>query len=79
MQLVNVHAAKTNLSRLLDQVAVGEEIVIARAGKPAARLVPVAAAPSPRRVLGLLGGTLRIPQDFDAPLPDDVLALFEGG
>ncbi len=77
MASVNVHAAKTNLSRLVDQAAAGEEIVIARAGKPVARLVKLEPV-KPRRVLGQLKGLLTIPDDFDAPLPDDVIALFEG-
>ncbi len=76
MTMVNIHAAKTHLSRLVDQAAAGDEIVIARAGKPVARLVPL--AEKPKRILGLLKGQLKIPRDFDAPLPDDVLALFEG-
>jgi prevent-host-death family protein len=80
--MVNMHAAKTHFSRLVDQAAAGEEIVIARAGKPVARIVPFAApkveAPKGPRVLGVLKGSLVIPDDFDAPLPDDVLALFEG-
>jgi prevent-host-death family protein len=74
---VNIHEAKTHLSRLVDEAARGREIVIARAGKPVARLVPLVPAPRKKR-LGLLKGSLRIPADFDAPLPDDVLALFEG-
>jgi prevent-host-death family protein len=77
MQTVNIHAAKTHLSRLVDAAAAGEEIVIARAGKPVARLVPLEAA-RPRE-LGTLRGKLgHIPDDFDEPLPDDVLAAFEG-
>lgn len=78
---VNIHAAKTQLSRLVDEAATGAEIVIARAGKPVARLVPLAAPhpPRARRVLGALAGRLRIPDDFDAPLPDEVLDDFEGG
>lgn len=77
MPTINIHAAKTQLSRLVDEAAAGEEIIIARAGKPVARLVALAAAPGERR-LGGLEGILRIPPDFDAPLPDDVLDLFEG-
>ncbi len=77
MTIVNIHAAKTHFSRLVDQAASGEEIVIARAGKPVARIVPFE-APKGRRLLGVLKGSLVIPDDFDAPLPDDVLALFEG-
>jgi prevent-host-death family protein len=79
MQTVNIHAAKTHLSRLLDAVAGGEEILIARAGRPIARLVPLEgqAAP-PRRRLGLLAGQVTVPDDFDAPLPEDILGSFEG-
>lgn len=77
MQTVNIHAAKTHLSRLVDAAANGEEIVIARAGKPVARLVPLA-APKKKRVLGMMAGMFNMPDDFDAPLPDDLLDLFEG-
>ena len=76
MSVVNIHAAKTQLSRLVDEAAAGHEIVIARAGRPVARLVPLGAVPG-RRVLGRLGGRLQIPSDFDAPLPAEVLAGFE--
>lgn len=75
MEEVNVHEAKTHLSRLLLRVASGEEIVIARAGKPIARLVPI--EPKPQRVIGQDDGLFKVPDDFDAPLPDEVLALFE--
>lgn len=78
MQTVNLHAAKTHLSRLVDQAAAGEEIVIAKAGKPVAKLVPLD-RPRARRVLGPLEGQLRIPHDFDAPLPEEILRAFEGG
>ncbi len=79
MRTVNVHAAKTNFSRLLDEVAAGEEIVIAKAGTPVARLVSFhAAEEKPRRRLGSLAGIATIPADFDAPLPEDILAAFEG-
>ncbi|PYO35128.1 MAG: type II toxin-antitoxin system prevent-host-death family antitoxin, partial [Candidatus Rokuibacteriota bacterium] len=72
---VNIHAAKTHFSRLVERAAKGEEIVIARAGRPVARLVPLASAARPRRP-GLLKGRIRIGKDFDAPLPEDVLSLF---
>jgi prevent-host-death family protein len=75
MAEVNVHEAKTHLSRLLLRVAGGEEIVIARAGKPIARLVPV--EPETKRVIGQDDGLFEVPDDFDAPLPDEVLALFQ--
>ncbi len=76
MTLVNVHEAKTHLSRLLARVVEGEEIVIAKAGKPVARLVPVELRPR-RRVLGQDEGLFEVPDDFDDPLPEDVLASFE--
>ena len=67
MQTVNIHAAKTQLSRLVDEAAAGQEIVIARAGKPVARLMPLASPPpsAPRHVLGILAGRLQMPADFD--------------
>ena len=74
---INIYAAKTHLSRLIDQVNAGEEVVITRHGRPVARLVPAEAA-KPRK-LGLLEGKgYWIADDFDAPLPDDLLDLFEG-
>ena len=74
---VNVHDAKTHLSKLLERVEKGEEIVLARAGKPVARLVPIVTARKPLKP-GLMKGRIRIAKDFDAPLPDDILDLFEG-
>lgn len=76
MKSVNVHEAKTHLSRLLERVAAGEEIVISKAGKPMAKLTPLA-EPQTDRIAGLDKEILRIPDDFDAPLPDDILELFE--
>jgi prevent-host-death family protein len=73
---VNVHEAKTHLSRLLKRVQQGEEIVIARAGKPIARLLAFESARG-KRVLGGDEGAVWIAEDFDAPLPDDVLDDFE--
>ncbi len=75
MHEVNIHEAKTHLSRLLMRVAQGEEIVIARAGKPIARLVPVESK-SPR-ILGQDKGLFEVPEDFNAPLPDDIRLYFE--
>ncbi len=66
MKIVNVHEAKTTLSRLLERIEAGEDVVIARAGTPVARLVPVSPA---ARVPGRLRGRVRIGEDFDAPLP----------
>jgi prevent-host-death family protein len=77
MTQVNTHEAKTRLSRLLRRVAAGEEITIANRGVPVARLVPVPAAGTTRK-LGFFRGQVTIPDDFDAPLPEDVLDAFEG-
>jgi len=76
MLQVNMHEAKTHLSRLVEQVQDGEEVVIAKAGKPVARLVKVKPDDG-RRPRGLLKGRIQIPDDFDDPLPDDILDLFE--
>ena len=78
MTTVNVHEAKTHLSRILDRVAAGEEVVIAKAGKPVARLVPVSVERT-SRTPGTYRGRIEIKDDFDAPLPDDTLDAFEGG
>jgi prevent-host-death family protein len=74
-QAVNVHEAKTHFSKLLERVEAGEEIVIARAGRPVARLI--AFAPAGKRALGLDAGQGFIAADFDGPLADDVIADFE--
>lgn len=75
--VVNIHEAKTHLSRLLQRVAAGEEVTIARSGVPVARLV--AAEPANQRPLGFAHGEVWIADDFDAPLPDALLAAFYGG
>lgn len=72
---VGVHEAKTHLSRLLDDVAAGEEVVITRRGAPAARLVALATGAP--RAFGIDRGRLRVPDDFDAPLGTDLLEGFE--
>lgn len=78
MKSVNVHEAKTHFSRLLARVERGHEVLISRAGKPVARLVPH--QPKLRApVFGADHGKFVVPDDFDAPLPDEVLAAFEGG
>ena len=74
---VNIHQAKTHLSRLLQRVAGGEEIIIARAGTPVARLVSIAPQRG-RRSLDLDRGVYEVAEDFDAPLPGEVLAAFAG-
>jgi prevent-host-death family protein len=77
MRQINIHEAKTQLSRLVEEVASGDEIVIAKAGKPVARLVGIERNHAPRK-FGLLKGKIQIADDFDAPLPADVLEAFEG-
>jgi len=76
---VNIHQAKTHLSRLLQRVAAGEEVTIARAGVPVARLVAVESEPKKVRPLGMDRGKIWIADDFDDPLPDDLLKEFYGG
>jgi prevent-host-death family protein len=76
---VNIHQAKTHFSRLLQRVAAGEEVVIARAGVPVARLVAVEPKKSKTRLLGMDEGSIWIADDFDAPLPNDLLKAFYGG
>ena len=78
MTTVNIHEAKTHLSKLLEAVAAGGDVTIAKAGKPVARLVRVGTQAVPR-TLGKLSGRLRVPANFDAPLPARVVATFEGG
>ena len=74
MQKVNIHQAKTHLSRLIDRVAAGEEIIIAKNGRPMAKLTPITAKP---RKPGRLKGRIRVRRDFDAPLPAAVAKAFE--
>ena len=74
-KIVNVHEAKTHLSKILERVERGEEIVIARHGKPVARVVPIGDA---ARVPGRFEGRIRIGSDFDEPLPPEILAPFGG-
>jgi prevent-host-death family protein len=74
-KIFNLHAAKTHLSRLVDEAVHGEEIVIAKAGKPVVRLVPVATKRR-RTGFGADRGKIRIRGDFDASLPQNVLQLF---
>ena len=77
METVNIYDAKTRLSQLVDKAASGEDVVVSRNGKPLVRITRLAS--SKRRVkFGVLKGKLTVPADFDAPLPNDVLAAFEG-
>ena len=75
MKQVTVHAAKTHLSRLLREVAAGDDIVITRSGQPVAKLVTVE---EERPIFGIDKGRFVVPDDFDAPLDEDLLRAFEG-
>ena len=75
MKTVNMHAAKTNLSALVDEAAAGKEIIIAKAGKPVARLMPLEKKKFDRRP-GRLKGLFKMHDNFDDPLPPDILAAF---
>jgi prevent-host-death family protein len=75
--IYNLYEAKTSLSRLVDRAASGEEIILSKAGKPMAKLVPFHRTPGPRQPGGW-EGRMRIAEDFDAPLPPEIQAAFEG-
>jgi prevent-host-death family protein len=77
MDPINIHEAKTQLSKLIEAVEAGEEVIIARAGKPVARLVPFKPV-KPVRMPGLMQGKIWISEDFNDPLPEDILDYFEG-
>ena len=77
MHTINIHEAKTHLSKLLEEVSKGGEIVIAKSGKPVAKLTGISPA-KPIRKPGFLKGKIKISSDFDAPLPGDILDAFEG-
>ncbi|HUF20212.1 MAG TPA: type II toxin-antitoxin system Phd/YefM family antitoxin [Burkholderiales bacterium] len=77
MGTVNIHEAKTQLSRLIERVKAGEVVVIAKAGKPVARLVPATPAGLARKP-GALKGRIRVGRDFNAPLPEEMVELFAG-
>lgn len=72
---VNIHEAKTHFSRLLERVALGEEVTIAKAGKPVAKLVPLK-QPKKNRILGSAKGEFTVPDDFNDPLPKEIEDLF---
>lgn len=77
MKMINIHEAKTNFSKLVDAAMGGEEMIIAKAGKPAAKLIPIESF-KPKRKPGALKGQIKIASDFDGPLPAEVLKSFEG-
>jgi antitoxin (DNA-binding transcriptional repressor) of toxin-antitoxin stability system len=78
METVNIHQATTDLSRLLSRVALGEEIIIANQGIPIAKLVPFRTSSNRRSSLGQDRGKFTVPEDFNDPLPKEILAAFEG-
>jgi prevent-host-death family protein len=80
MRKVNIHEAKTHLSRLADEAGAGETIILAKAGKPVAKLVPLGAgaAEKPRRRLGSMAGMYNVPDDFDTMFQEEIIAMFEG-
>jgi prevent-host-death family protein len=77
MTTINIYAAKTHLSKLLERAAAGTDVIIARGGKPVARLTQLK-KPVRKIRFGVLKGKVKVAKDFDAPLPDEVLAQFEG-
>lgn len=78
MQVVSMHQAKSTLSQLVKRAATGETILLGAYGKVEAKLVPATTLDVPQKHIGLLAGKLTIPEDFDAPLPDELLKSFEG-
>ena len=76
MRIINIHQAKTHFSKLVDAVMEGESIVIAKAGKPVAKIVPIEAK-KPKRCPGSMKGKIKIADDFDAPLPEEILKYFK--
>ena len=77
METVNIYDAKTRLSQLVDKAASGEDVVVSRNGKPLVRITRLA-APKRQIKYGVLKGRIKVAKDFDAPLPAEVLARFEG-
>lgn len=75
MTSVGIHEAKTNLSKLLRRVSVGEEIIITRSGEPIAKIVPI--KPDQKRCFGIDADRYEVPDDFNEPLPEELIAAFE--
>jgi prevent-host-death family protein len=78
MKQVNVYEAKTRLSALLDEVSKGSSFIIAKSGKPVARLSPIEPRKRHKSRIGFMKGKIKFAPDFDAPLPEEILKLFEG-
>ena len=77
MTTVNMHEAKSQLSKLVDLAHQGEDVIIARNGKPTARIVPIESEQRPLRPIGLHAGQVEIPDSFFDPLPDEIMKAFE--
>jgi len=75
-KIINIHEAKTHLSRIIEEVAAGAEVIIAKAGEPMARLSPIVVTPR-RKKLGMLKGKIKVADDFNAPI-EELFADFEG-
>lgn len=75
---VNIHEAKTHLSRLVERAANGEEVIIAKAGKPMVKLVPVGEVSRPKRRIGFMKGQIKVPDDFDRMFEDEIAEMFYG-
>jgi prevent-host-death family protein len=78
MSMLNIHDAKTHFSRLVDRVGAGETVVIAKAGKPVAKLVPLSASDAPARRIGFLAGAFAVPADFDTMGQNEIQQQFDG-
>ena len=78
MEVISMHLAKSTLSQLVKRAATGETILLGAYGKAEAKLVPADAQILPAKQIGIMAGRLEVPEDFDAPLPDDIQKGFEG-
>jgi len=79
MHTVNIHEAKTHLSRLVEQAAKGESFIIAKAGKPMVKVTPIdPPTPAPKRRMGFMAGMIRVPDDFDTMFQDEIEKMFYG-
>lgn len=79
MEIVNIHEAKTNLSRLMEKVAKGESFIIAKAGKPIGKVVPIDEAEKPKkRRIGFMKGMFKTPEDFDTMMAEEIEEMFYG-
>lgn len=79
METVNIHKAKTHLSRLVEQAAKGEPFIIAKAGKPMVKVVPLEETPKKMRRLGFMKGRMQVPDDFDEMGREEIETMFYGG